>query len=263
MAAPLFSNSPPSITKREDAFTSRIARKKPADPGLARASGKTKGVRLMKDHEVHRELFERCFAHPLDGPVEKWDELVQTLALPPDHLEFALMVLHCGRWRKAADPLGYVRAAARRERLKQELRQCSRNPQSISQMNLPCDEDDVPMGPEEALDYMKSRSAEDEWETPYVQQRVRRELRGGEAWDDDAEHTINYSAVADELALRAGLTKKKRDAIEAVLRMRGNGLSRERILDCPPAERKRRQNAWKWLDLNNPLVRSVLSGKPC
>jgi hypothetical protein len=43
----------------------------------------------------------------------------------------------------------------------------------------------------------KSRAIEDEWETPYVAQRVYRELRGGERWDEDKEYTLNHSAVMD------------------------------------------------------------------
>ena len=61
----------------------------------------------------------------------------------------------------------------------------------------------------------------------------------------------------------ARLPKVRRDAIEAVLRLRGGlDFSREQILACPPAERRRRQAAWKWIERNNALLAEVLSNRP-
>jgi hypothetical protein len=222
-----------------------------------------KGLRKMRDHE-YRELLESCAAHPLEGPAEKWQELFQVLALPLRYVEFVPLVLHQGRWRKAIDPVRYVRAAVRREHCKQERRKSSGPfPLSISELSLPRDEDGVPMCHDGAIEYLTSRSLEDTWETPYVEQRVRREFRGGERWDEDAQHTLNYSKLMDEVTVLAGLTKAQRDAIEEVLRLRGSsGLSRAQILATSPAERRRRQAAWKWIERNKALLAKLLSNRP-
>jgi hypothetical protein len=172
------------------------------------------------------------------------------------------LVLAQGSWRTAIDPVLYVRAAARREHRKQERpKGAGPFPLSISELKLPRDDDGKSMGHGDAIEYLASRSLEDTWETSYVEQRVRREFRGGERWDQDGEHTLNYSKLADKVAAEAGLTEAQRDAIEEVLRVRGTqALSREQMLACTlPARRKRLQAAWKWIERNKALFAKLLS----
>jgi hypothetical protein len=219
----------------------------------------------VKDPKVCCELFENCAALPLDGSADTWQELIQVLRLPWSHLESVQLVLAQGSWRNAIDPVLYVRAAARREHRRLERPKGARPfPLSISELKMPRDEDGPTMGHDDAIEYLTSRSLEDTSETPYVQQRVRREFRGGERWDQDGEHTLNYSKLADEVAAEAGLTKVQRDATEEVLRLRGSlGLSREQILACaPPARRRLLQAAWKWIERNNALLAKLLSKRP-
>lgn len=213
----------------------------------------------MKNHQKHRELFENCATRPLEVPEEKWEELFKILALPPSCQEFVLWILHKGGWRKEVDPVQYVRAAVRKEQREQERRRASKFPIPFSAFNLPRNEDGTTMGRDEAIDYLNPRSLEDSWETPYVELRVRREFRGGEQWDEDGQYTVNFSKVMDEVAELAGLSKVQRDAIEVVLHSRGRlGLSRNAIMACPPAERRLRQAAWKWIERNKALLAKVL-----
>jgi len=213
----------------------------------------------INPNEARRELLESCATRPLDVPGEKWEELYEILALPRECREFVPLVLHRGSWRTALNPISYVRKAAYKAWRKHEERLRRRSTLSISDLNLPCGADGTRMSHDEALDYLKFRTIEDDWETPYVAQRVPRKFRGGERWDEDGEYTLKYSALIDEVAKLAGLEKERRDAVELVLRLRGScDSSREQILACPPAERKRRQAAWKWIDRNRTLLAKVL-----
>jgi hypothetical protein len=215
----------------------------------------------VNNQQKYRELLERCAAPPSDRSAGKWRTLLQILALPLCDADLVLWILVQGNWRIAADPIRYIRTAVQREQRKQEQPPKS-FPLRISDLKLPRDEDGALMSHDDAIEFLASRSLEDSWETAYVEQRVRREFRGGERWDEDGEHTLNYSKLMDKVATEVGLTRVRRDVIEEVLCMRGSrGLTREQILACPPAQRRQRQAAWRWIDRNYSLFARPLSNR--
>ncbi len=208
----------------------------------------------MKDERKHFELFEKCVTKPHEG--EWWEKLFEILALRPKYREFLPLVLYRGGWRLATDPVRYVRSAVSKESRRQERRR-SHCTVRISDLDLR-GPDGRPLGDDAAFDNLQS--FEDQGEASYVEFRVRRELRGGEGWDEDERETIDYTKLMDEVAARATLNQKRRDAVELVLRLRGReGLTRVEVLNCPPDERKRRQAAWKWIERNHALLADVLA----
>ena len=214
----------------------------------------------MNQQEKYGTLLERCATPPFAGSADKWRELLGTLGLPVCDAYLVLGILLQPGWRKAVDPIQYIRVAVRKEKSRQER---AGRGLCISDLNLPRAEDGASMGHDDAIEYLTSRSFDDSWETPYVELKVRREFRGGDSWDEDAQYTLNYSKLMGKVALEPDLTRPQRDAIEEVLRLRGrSGLTREQIMACPPAERRRLQAAWRWIDRNKTLLAKLLSNRP-
>ena len=97
----------------------------------------------------------------------------------------------------------------------------------------------------------------------YAMCRVQPKFLIADSAHEDAECTVDYSKLMDEVARRAGLSKARRDWIEKVLVLRATAqISRAQILSYPDVEaRKPLQAAWKWRDRHNDLMSNVLSGK--
>lgn len=208
------------------------------------------------------EVLENCAGLALHGHEEDWKELMKCLELPWSYLESAEKVLDQGRWRKAIDPVRYLRTSVRREHRKLERGSRSGPPVvRISDLRLPRNKDGTPMNRDGALDLLNTASLEGEWETSYAKERVHPRFLIADSPHDDAEYIVDYAKLMDEVAPVAGLSRTRRDAIENVLEMMAVAhISREQILSYPiVAERKRFQAALKWIQRHKALLAKVLS----
>jgi hypothetical protein len=208
------------------------------------------------------EVLENRVGLPLEDHEEDWKELMQRLELPLSHLESVQRVLEQLRWRKAIDPVPYLRTAARREHRKLERGSRSKPPViRFSDLRLPLNKDGTPLNRDEAIDRLNTAPLEGEWETPYAKQRVRQKFLIADSPHDDAQYTINYTKLMDEVATVTGLSKTRRDYIEKVLELQSVcHITREQILSYPvEAERKRLQAALKWIQRNRSLLAKILS----
>ena len=219
---------------------------------------------IFENDRTHFQVLENYAALPLQGHEEDWKQLMQLLGLRVDHLGAVHSVLGRGRWRNANDPVGYIRSAVQREHRKLER---PKRPRAlagcISEMKLPSNQDGTPMEHDEAVDLLNAVPLEGQWDTSYAKQRVQRKFLIADSPHHDAEYTIDYSKLMDEVALIAGLSTPRRNAIEKVLVLRSTvHLSREQLSSYPDeGERKRLLAALKWIERNKPLLAKVLSGR--
>jgi hypothetical protein len=134
----------------------------------------------------------------------------------------------------------------------------------ISEMKLPRNKDDTPIEHDEAIDLLNTKPLEGQWDTSYAKQRVQRKFLIADSPHQDAEYTIDYSKLMDEVALIAGLSTPRRKAIQKVLVLRSIlHLSREQLSSyAGEGERKRLLAALKWIERNKLLLAKVLSGRP-
>ena len=219
----------------------------------------------MNHDPRHVEVLECYTELPVQGHEEDWKQLMQILELQLGHLESVQTVLRQGSWRTANDPLRYIRTAARREHRKIDN---PKRPRAlagcISEMRLPCNRDGTPMEHDDAIDLLNTVVVEGDWDTDYAKERVHPRFLIADSHYEDATHTIDYSKVMDEVALIAGLDKRRRESIEKVLCLLQTAhFKREQLLSCSDEEwRKRLQAGLKWVDRNTALLAKVMSGPP-
>jgi hypothetical protein len=210
------------------------------------------------------QVLENCATPHLQDRGEDWIELMELLELPFDVWYSVWLVLQQGRWRKADDPLRYIRKAARRKYRKVEGPERSKDLVGcISELKLPLDDDGMPMNYNDAIDRLYTAPLEWESDECYALQRVHPRFLIPDSRHDDAQCTVDFSKVMDEVALVAGLSKKQQDAIEDVLGILSIAhISREQILSYPEeGERKEYQAALKWLQRNRLLLVETM-GRP-
>jgi hypothetical protein len=214
---------------------------------------------------THVRVLEDFAALPESAHKDDWKPLLQLLSLPVGHLESVQAVLRQGRWREANDPVGYIRSAARRENRKLDR---PRRPRAlvgcISELKLPRNEDGTFMDHDEAIDLLQTVPQDWGCLTPFAKQRVHRRFLIADSPYEDAEYSIDYSKVMDEVTPIAGLSNTRRDAIQKVLELRATAhISREQILSYPvEGARKRLQAAMKWVERNMALLAKVMSSRP-
>jgi len=213
--------------------------------------------------KTHTQVLDNCATLGPQSSEVDLKKLMQLLALPMSYCESVLLVLQQGRWRKAEDPVRYIRAAARRE-----LRTLERGRRSgvfvgcISELKLPRNKDGIQMRHDDAIDCLNTGSLGDDWEMPFAQQRVAPKFLVAGSPHEDAHRKVDYSRLMDEVASIAGLSKVRRDVIERVLVWQSVGLTRQQILSFPDAVgRKQLQAAMTWIQRNRLLLKKVLSGR--
>jgi hypothetical protein len=218
---------------------------------------------MLSDDLKHFQVLENFAALPVEGHEEEWKQLMALFSLQVGYIASVQLILNNGTWRKARDPLPYIRSAALREQRKLDRpRQPRGRERCISEQKLRND-DGTFIGHGEAIDLLSKVPMDSESAERYAMCRVHPKFLIPDSVQEDAECTVDYSKLMDEVARRAGLSKARRDWMEKVLVLRATaGISREQILSYPEvAARKPLQAAWKWLDRNNELLLKVLSGQ--
>jgi hypothetical protein len=219
---------------------------------------------MMDDDGTHLQVLNNFAALPVEGHEEEWKRLMALLNLRLGDIASVQLVLAKGTWRNANDPASYIRCAI--HRIERKLRRPKGRELCIAELKLsPNDDDDGSfVEHDEAIDLLNDKTPMDSASTErYAMCRVQPKFLIPDSAHEDAECTVDYSKVMDEVARRAGLSKARRDWMEKVLVLRATApISREQILSHPEVgSRKPLQAAWKWLDRNNELVSKVLSGQ--
>jgi hypothetical protein len=214
--------------------------------------------------KAHTQVLDTCATLGLQSSEEDLEKLMQLLALPISYWESVLLVLRQGRWRKAEDPVRYIRAAARRAHRKLERgRRSGALVGCVSELKLPRNKDGTQMNYDDAIDRLNTGSLEDEWEIQFAKQGVQPKFLVADSPHEDAHLKVDYSKLMDEVASIAGLNKGRREVIERVLIWQSMGLTRQQILSGPDAVvRTQLQGAVKWIQRNRLLLKKVLSGRP-
>jgi hypothetical protein len=218
---------------------------------------------MINYDETHFQVLENYAALRVEGHEEDWKQLMPLFDLQVGYIASVQLVLAQGTWRNADDPVRYIRSAARREQRNLDRPPWSRGVYSIAQLNLPCNEDGSLIEHDEIIDLLNRMSMDSDSIEQYANGRVQPKFLIPDSPHEDAECTVDYSKLMDEVAPLAGLSKPRRDWIEKVLVLRATvHISLAKILSCPDVEaRKPLQAAWKWLDRNNALLAKVLSGR--
>jgi hypothetical protein len=217
---------------------------------------------MMNHDKKHFQVLEYYAALPVEGHEEDWKQLMPLFQLQVGHIASVQLVLAKGTWRKANDPVSYIRSAAWKEQRKLDgPRRPPKLVGCISELNLPCSEDGIFMEHDEAIDFLYKEPTSWESLVPYAKQRVHAKFLIPDSTDEDAEYTIDYSKLMDEVASLAGLSKPRRDAIEKVLVWLATAhITREQILSYPiVGARKQLQAALRWVNQNKALLSKVLS----
>jgi len=206
--------------------------------------------------DTNTQLIDSCATNPDTGD---WLELLHILQFPPDYLTAVQMVVGRAQWRKAIDPVRYIRSAARRQHLRLEHR-TGEQIKNISELKLPRNEDE-PMTHDDAIDLVNTAPTGGDWDDCFAHDRVQRKYLVRESAWDDINYTVDFRKVMDDVATIAGLKQSQRDAIERVLSGRSTAqISREQILGKDEGKnRKADQAAWKWITRNASLLKRVMA----
>jgi hypothetical protein len=218
---------------------------------------------MMNDDRSHFQVLNDYAALPVEGHEEEWKQLMPLFNLRVGFIASVQLIVASGTWRNARDPVFYIRSTALRgERKVDRLRQPRGRERCVAELKLPPNDDGAAMEHDVVIDLINEIPMNSESTEQYAKCRVRPKFLIPDSIHEDAECTVDYSKLMDEVARRAGLSKARRDWIEKVLFLRATApITRAHILSYPEVgARKPLQAAWKWLDRNNELVSKVLSG---
>ena len=73
------------------------------------------------------------------------------------------------------------------------------------------------MSYDDTIDFVNAEPLEGDWEDDYAKQRLKPEFLTPDSQFQDARYKVNFPKLMDHVALKAGLSKPRRDAIEKVL----------------------------------------------
>ena len=219
---------------------------------------------MMDDDGTNLQVLNNFAALPVEGHEEEWIHLIALLGLQLGDIASVQLVLAKDKWRNANNPASYIRSAT--HRIERKLRRPKGRELCIADLKLSRNDDDDGsfMEHDETIDLLNDKTPMD-WALTerYTMRRVQPKFLIPDSAHEDAECTVDYSKVMDEVARRAGLSKARRVWMEKVLVLRATApITREQILSYPEVgARKPLQAAWKWLDRNNELVSKVLCGQ--
>ena len=217
----------------------------------------------MFNDRMHFQVLDNFAALSGEGHEEEWKQVIALLNLPEDHLASVKLIWANGSWRNANDPLRYIRSAARTHyRNLNRLQRPPKRERCIASLKLKRNKDVDFMEHDDLIDKLNKVPMESESIEQYAMRKVQRKFLIADSPHEDAQCTIDYSKLIDEVASSFGLSKTRQGWMVTVLVLRATAnVSRAKMLSYPDvAARKHLQAAWRWLDRHKGLVAKVLSG---